>query len=77
MLWTIEHELPERRAQASDAGDLEALALAVVHCDLITCDAFMADVIRRTRLDRKHAVELYAGRRVDVMRLRERLAGLQ
>jgi hypothetical protein len=50
--WTIEHELPERRAGPSDAGDLDALTNAIRHCDLVTYDAFMADVLRRTRLDR-------------------------
>ena len=74
MVWTIEHEFPERRRRASDAGDLDALAQAVVHCDLVTCDAFMADVIRRTRLDLRHRCELFTGRRADVVRLRERLA---
>jgi hypothetical protein len=73
MLWTIEHELPERRARASDAADLDALAIAVVRCDLVTCDAFMADVIRRARLHLHHACELFTGRRPDVVRLREQL----
>jgi hypothetical protein len=73
MRWTIEQELPERRARPSDAADLDALANAVVHCDLVACDAFMADVIRRTRLDLRHRCELFTGRRADVDRLRERL----
>ena len=42
---------PERRRLASDSIDLEAMALALSRCQLITCDAFMADVVRRTRLD--------------------------
>lgn len=33
MVWTIEHELPERRD--SDAADLDALASAIRHCDLV------------------------------------------
>ncbi|MGN6167876.1 MAG: hypothetical protein ACTHQQ_06850 [Solirubrobacteraceae bacterium] len=73
MSWTIEHELPVRRSRASDAADLEALAGALVHCDLVTCDAFMADVIRRTRLDLRHRCELFTGRQADVARLREEL----
>jgi len=73
---TIEREFPERSARASDAPDLDALAMAVVHCSLVTCDAFMADVIRRTRLQRRHGAELYSGRRADVLRLRDRLARL-
>ena len=76
MLWVIEHELPDRRARPSDAADLEALALALAHCDLVTCDAFMADVIKRTRLDVRHRAELFSGRRADVLRLRALLAGL-
>jgi hypothetical protein len=74
MAWTIEHELPLRRPQPGDTADLDALALALSHCDLVTCDAFMADVVRRARLDRRHRCELYTGRRADVLRLRDRLA---
>ena len=73
---TIEREFPERRTRASDAADLDALAVALVHCSLVTCDAFMADVIRRTRLQLRHRVELYSGRRADVLRLRDRLSQL-
>jgi hypothetical protein len=73
MSWTIEQELPERRARAGDAADLDALAGAIVHCDLVTCDAFMADVVRRTRLDLRHHCKLFTGRRADVGRLREEL----
>jgi hypothetical protein len=72
MLWTIEHEFPERRAQPSDTADLDALAVALTHCDLITCDAFMADVVRRARIDLRHRCELFTGRRADVGRLRDR-----
>ena len=70
---TISDELPERAGRASDAADLDALAIALTHCDLVTCDAFMADVVRRTRLDLEHDVELYTGRRADVLALRDRL----
>jgi hypothetical protein len=73
MRWVIEHELPERRARPSDAADLDALAQALTHADLVTCDAFMADVVRRTRLDLRHRCELFSGRRADVVRLRNRI----
>jgi hypothetical protein len=76
MAWTIEHELPERRGRASDDADLDALAAAVRWCDLVACDAFMADVVRRARLDLHHRCELFTGRRADVTRLRERLREL-
>jgi len=76
MRWVIEHELPERRARASDAADLDAVALAVTRCDLVTCDAFMADVVRRTRLDLRHRCELFSGRRADVLRLRDQVREL-
>jgi hypothetical protein len=76
MTWVIEHELPERAARPSDASDLDALALALTHCDLVTCDAFMADVVRRARLDLRHRVELFSGRRPDVLRLRDRILQL-
>jgi hypothetical protein len=72
MRWTIEHELPERVPRPSDAADLDALALAVTHCDLVTCDAFMADILRRMRV----RTEVYTGRRADALRLRDRLAAL-
>jgi hypothetical protein len=69
MAWTIAHELPQRTPRPGDEADLDALALAVTHCDLITCDAFMADVLRRMHVK----AELYTGRRADVDRLRRRL----
>ena len=74
---TIERELPERRERESDLRDLDALARALVHCSIVTCDAFMADVICRTRLHTRHGAELYSGRREDVLRLRDRLQGLR
>jgi hypothetical protein len=70
---TIARELPERRTRASDAADLDAVVLALRHCDLVTCDAFMADVVRRARLDVLHRCELFTGRRADVQRLCARL----
>jgi hypothetical protein len=74
--WTIEHEFPERSPRAGDAADLDALAAALRARDLVTCDAFMADVIRRTRLDLRHGCELFTGRRRDVARLRDRIGEL-
>jgi hypothetical protein len=73
---TIAYELPERTARPSDRADLDALAQALVHCELVTCDAFMADVIKRARLDLRHQSELFSGRRKDVLRLRDRLQTL-
>jgi hypothetical protein len=70
---TIAYELPERRARPSDTHDLDALAQALIHCDLVTCDAFMADVVKRARLDLRHKTELFSGRRRDVIRLRDRI----
>jgi hypothetical protein len=67
---------PERRRLESDSLDLQAIALALSRCRLITCDAFMADVVRRTRLDVLCEAELYTGRRTDVDRLRRRLQQL-
>lgn len=77
MAATIDRELPERRARASDTADLDALAAALADCDLIACDAFMADVIRRARLDLRFRCELFSGRREDVLRLRDRLEQFQ
>jgi hypothetical protein len=76
MAWIISHELPERRARTSDTADLDALASAIEHCTLVTCDAFMADVLRRGRLDLRYACELFSGRRPDVLRLRDTLRAL-
>jgi hypothetical protein len=67
---------PERTRLASDSVDLNAIALALSRCQLVTCDAFMADVVRRTRLDVLCDAELYTGRRSDVDRLRRRLEKL-
>ena len=72
----LERDFPERRDRRSDAVDLHALAAALPVCRLVTCDAFMADVIRRTGLDVRFRTELYTGRRADVGRLRARLEGL-
>jgi hypothetical protein len=47
----LERDFPERRSRASDRVDVRALAAALPRCRLVTCDAFMADVIRRTGLD--------------------------
>jgi hypothetical protein len=68
---------PERHRRGSDAVDRRALALALPRCRLITCDAFMADVVRRTGLDRLCGAELYTGRRAEVDRLRRRLEALE
>jgi hypothetical protein len=72
----LERDFPERRGRASDWMDAKALALALPRCRLVTCDAFMGDVIRRSGLHVRFRCELYTGRRRDVDRLRERLAQL-
>jgi hypothetical protein len=72
----LERDFPERRSRASDRVDVRALAAALPRCRLITCDAFMADVVRRTGLDVRYRCELFTGRRADVERLRRRLEGL-
>jgi hypothetical protein len=76
LAWVLEYEFPERRPRPSDAVDLAALAMALPRCGLVTCDAFMADVVRRTGLDLRFGCELFTGRRADVHRLRRRLEGL-
>jgi hypothetical protein len=73
----IAREHPARAERPSDAADLRALGLALPRCGLVTCDAFMADAVRRTRLDRRHGCELFTGRRPDVERLRSRLEELR
>jgi hypothetical protein len=72
----LERDFPERRRRASDRLDLRALAVALPRCRLVTCDAFMADVVRRTGLDVRFRSELFTGRRADVERLRTRLESL-
>jgi hypothetical protein len=69
-------DFPERRSRTSDRIDVRALAVALPRCRLVTCDAFMADVVRRTRLDLRFGCELFTGRRPDVERLRRRLEQL-
>jgi len=72
----VERDFPERRGRPSDLVDLRALALALPRCRLVTCDAFMLDVVRRAALDVRFRCELYSGRRADVDRLRSRLEAL-
>jgi hypothetical protein len=74
MAEAIDREHPTRAPRASDAADLDALAVALRHCDLVTCDAFIADLVRRLRLDARERCELFTGRRADVMRLQLRLS---
>jgi hypothetical protein len=73
----LRRELPERSQRSGDAADLRALAIALPRCRFVTCDATMADVIRRTRLDVRYGTELFSGRRRDVEQLRSRLAELR
>ena len=73
---TAAREFPERLARRGDAVDRRALSVALPRCRLVTCDAFMADVVRRTRLDVRFGCELFTPRRPDVRRLTERLAAL-
>ncbi len=72
----LQRDFPERRGCASDRLDIRALAAALPRCRLVTCDAFMADVVRRTGLDVRFRCELFTGRRADVERLRESLEHL-
>lgn len=67
---------PERRRRESDRADLRALALALPRCRLVTCDSFMADVVRRAGYDTRFGCELFTGRRADVNALRARLEAL-
>jgi hypothetical protein len=69
----LERDFPQRRARASDRLDIRALAVALPRCRLVTCDAFMADAVRRTGLHVRFRCELFTGRRADVERLRRRL----
>jgi hypothetical protein len=69
-------DFPERPSRESDRLDVRALAVALPRCRLVTCDAFMADVVRRAGLDVRFRCELFTGRRADVERLREKLESL-
>jgi hypothetical protein len=69
----LEREFPERRRRESDRLDVRALAAALPSCRLVTCDAFMADVVRRSGLHLRFRCELFTGRRAEVERLRWRL----
>ena len=69
----LERDHPDRPPAASDERDIEALSLALPRCDLVTCDAFMAELVHRARLDVWYPCELFTGRRPDVDRLRRRL----
>ena len=69
----LARDYPHRQPAPSDELDIEALSLALPRCDLVTCDAFMAELIRRARLDVWFRCEVFTGRRADVDRLRRRL----
>jgi hypothetical protein len=73
---TLGRDYPDRSPAPSDERDIEALSLALPRCDLLTCDAFMAELIRRARLEVWFSCELFTGRRRDVERLRGRLQEL-
>jgi hypothetical protein len=72
----LRRDFPERQARPSDNMDVRALAAALPRCRLVTCDAFMADVVHRTRLDLRFRCELFTGRRADVERLHRRVERL-
>ena len=67
---------PGRRSRRSDLADLAALAAALPVCQIVTCDAFMADLVRRSGLDVLYRCQIYTGRRRDVDRLRRFLEEL-
>ena len=69
----LDQDFPERHRRAGDRLDVRALAAALPCCRLVTCDAFMADVVRRSGLDGRFGCELFTGHRADVDRLRRRL----
>jgi hypothetical protein len=73
----LERDFPKRRTRASDALDLRSLALALPRCRFVTCDAFMADLVRRSGLHVRFRSELFSGRRADVLLLRDRLERLE
>jgi hypothetical protein len=72
----LERDYPDRTPLASDELDIVALSRALPQCELVTCDAFMAELIRRARLDTWSGSEVFTGRRSDVERLRRRLEKL-
>jgi hypothetical protein len=72
----LERDYPNRPLSSSDERDIEALSLALPRCELVTCDGFMAELIRRARLNVWYPCELFTGRRSDVDRLRRRLEQL-
>ncbi len=73
----LRREVRQRSARPSDDVDLRVLAIVLPRCRLVTCDAFMADLVRRTRLDLRYGCELFTGRRPDVERLRGQVAALR
>jgi hypothetical protein len=72
----LARDFPERADRSSDAVDLRTLAVVLPRCRLVTCDAFMLDLVHRSGLDVRFQNELFSGRRRDVDRLRLRLAAL-
>ena len=57
----LRRDFPARRSRESDRLDVRALAVALPRCRLVTCDAFMADVVRRAGLNVRFRCELFTG----------------
>jgi hypothetical protein len=72
----LARDFPERRSRPSDRLDVIALSAALPKCRFVTCDAFMADVVKRSGLDVRFRNEVFTGRRADVERLRRRMQDL-
>lgn len=72
----LERDFPERSPHPSDVVDLRTLAIVLPRCRLVTCDAFMLDLVRRAALDVRFRCELFSGRRRDVDGLRRVLESL-
>lgn len=75
LLDVVARDFPQRAGRPGDRRDVRALAVALPCCRWITGDAFMLDVVRRTGLHLAFGVEVFNGRRPDVLLLRDRLAG--
>jgi hypothetical protein len=65
-----------RGAVAVPEAEALTCGRSLPRCRLATCDAFMADVVRRSGLHVRFRCEFCTGRRRDVDRLRQRLEHL-
>ncbi|MBM2827451.1 MAG: hypothetical protein HW403_1515, partial [Dehalococcoidia bacterium] len=58
MTAALDHNYSLRAPSGSDAIDIPILATVLPHCDLVTTDTFMAEIVNQLHLDKKYTVQV-------------------